>query len=95
MLQAVTVKSNQTTLGRAYTRIRDRIVINRALKDKLEGLPGAITLVAREIEHEAGIDLILPGRSIVIIADIYSAGGRTIDVSGPSTSGGHVGPNHP
>ena len=65
-----------------YIRIRDHILIDAALKSKFEALPASITLVAREIEHAPGIDLKLPGREIIIVADHYDAKGRTIDVSG-------------
>ena len=66
-----------------YLRIRDHIVIDAALKTKLEAQPASITLVARSIEHAPGIDLNLPGREIIIVADQYDAKGHTINVSGP------------
>ena len=66
-----------------YLRIRDHILIDAALKTKLEAQPASITLVARAIEHAPGIDLNLPGREIIIVADRYDAKGHTINVSGP------------
>jgi hypothetical protein len=93
MLKPAVFKPDSPAFGLAYTRIRDRILINKALKLKLEGLPGGITLVAREIKHDDSIDLILPGRSIVIIADRYDAKGQKIDVSGQKGSPGAAGRN--
>jgi len=66
-----------------YLRIRDHILIDATLKAKLEKQPASITLVARAIEHAPGIDLNLPGREIIIVADRYDAKGHTINVSGP------------
>ena len=71
-----------------YIRIRDHILIDAALKSKLEALSTSITLVAREIEHAPGIDLNLPGREIIIVADHYDAKGRTINVSGADAAPG-------
>jgi hypothetical protein len=49
-----------------YIRIRDRIVIDKALKAKLEvmGANYNVVLVAREIEHAPGIDLVIPGGTV-------------------------------
>lgn len=72
----------QPLRSRGYTRIRDHILIDDALKKKLEALRDSVTLVAREIVHAPGIDLRLPGRRIVVVADHYDARGGAIDVSG-------------
>jgi hypothetical protein len=74
-----------------YIRIRDHILIDAALKSKLEALSPSITLVAREIENAPGIDLNLPGREVIIVADHYDAKGRTINVSGVDAASGKDG----
>lgn len=82
-----------------YVRIRDRIIIDQTLKEKLEGrdkdgkptgkdAPFIVTLIAREIEHAPGIDLKIPGGVIKIVTSRYDGKGASIDVSGaPGTLG--------
>jgi hypothetical protein len=67
-----------------YVRIRDRIVIDQALKEKLEDVGASynIVLVARQIEHAPGIHLVIPGGTVKIVATRYDARGGSVDVSG-------------
>jgi hypothetical protein len=76
-----------------YTRIRDHILIDAALRDKLQKIPSdfPIALVARHIEHATDIDLVIPGGDITIVATRYDGNGRTIDVSGRAGSPGSHG----
>jgi hypothetical protein len=78
-----------------YIRIRDRIVIDKALKAKLEApdTPSFVTLIAREIEHEPGVDLVIPGGVITVVASRYDGRGAAIDVSGGAGGTGAHGPN--
>jgi len=82
MLGSTVFNPTTPALSVGYIRIRDQIVIDAKLKAKLEDVFGSVTLVARNIEHAPGIDLKMPGRHIVIVADHYDAKGQTIDVSG-------------
>jgi hypothetical protein len=77
--------------GVGYIRMRDHILIDKTLKKKFEDVLGVITLVAREIEHAPGINLNLPGRRIIIVADHYDAKGCTINVSGTDGPSGATG----
>jgi hypothetical protein len=78
-----TIPIERPVLSVGFLRIRDSIEIDAKLKEKLEkNSSGSVTLVAREIKHAAGIDLILHGRQVLIVADHYDAKGRMIDVSG-------------
>jgi len=77
-----------------WTRIRDRIVVNQALQDKLNADPAAdftVNLIARVIEHEQGFVLRLPGRRVLLIASEYDAKAGAVDVSGATGAGGHAG----
>ncbi len=76
-----------------YIRIRDRIVIDKALKAKLEvvGANYNVVLLAREIEHAPGIDLVIPGGTVKIVATRYDARGGSIDVSGAEGAKGEPG----
>jgi hypothetical protein len=67
-----------------YTRIRDRIVINKKLKAKLEdpNAPFIVNLIGRVVEHEPGVDLVMPGGIVTIVASTYEARGCKINVSG-------------
>ena len=93
------LKSTTFTPGRSfptifqYIHIRDRIVIDKALKDKLEimGANYNVVLIAREIEHEPGLNLRIPGGTIKIAATRYDARGGSIDVSGPEGAKGEPG----
>lgn len=80
------------TLAR-YIRIRDRIVIDKELQAKLsaDDTPNFIVLIAREIVHEPGVDLVVPGGFITIVATSYDGKGATIDVSGSAGASGNVG----
>ncbi len=85
---SVIIHPERVAMRLGYVRIRDRILIDATLRKKLEDLPGSITLVAREIEHAPGIDVILPGRRITVVADHYDAKGGTINVSGVAGTSG-------
>lgn len=76
-----------------YTRIRDHIVIDKALKEKLEApdAPFIITLIARVIEHAPDTHLKLPGASLTLVASSYQAHGCSIDVSGDDAPPGPAG----
>lgn len=78
-----------------YIRIRDRIIIDKKLKAKLEDpdAPFIVTLIAREIEHEPGVDLVIPGGVIKIVASRYDGKGASIDVSGAPGAVGTRGAN--
>jgi hypothetical protein len=76
-----------------YIRIRDRIVIDATLRDKLQkiGANYPIVLVAREIVHAAKVDLVIPGGNITIIATRYDGRRQLIDVSGVAGEAGAPG----
>ncbi|MDX6611955.1 MAG: hypothetical protein QOD75_1141 [Blastocatellia bacterium] len=66
-----------------FVRIRDRIIIDKKLTDKINAAdPFIVTLIAREIEHEPGFNLKIPGGVIRIVASRYDAKRGSIDVSG-------------
>ena len=52
-----------------------------------------MTLIAREIEHEPGVDLVVPGGVIKIVASRYDGKGASIDVSGAPGAVGTRGAN--
>ncbi len=74
-------------------RIRDRIVIDAKLRDKLQkiGASYPIVLVAREIVHASNVDLVIPGGNIAIIATRYDGRGQLIDVGGADGAAGAPG----
>lgn len=88
----VTLGGQIATIAR-YVRVRDRIVIDAVLRDKLRrrGAELPLVLVAREIEHAPGIDLIVPGGNITIVASRYDGRGGAIDVSGQAGAPGEPG----
>jgi hypothetical protein len=69
-----------------FTYIRDEILINSALKARIEkqNLPlgSKIWLVARQIRHESGFPLNLSGYDVVIVTREYDSNGGNIDISG-------------
>ena len=81
----------------SFTRLRDHLVINQKLADKIldatvEGT--TVTLVGRVVEHQpATFNLKLPGRHVRIVATEYHANGGTVDVSPTPGASGSNGAN--
>jgi hypothetical protein len=88
---------NPSILDLSWTRIRDQIVIDAKLQQKIldESYPGdTVRLVARVITHAPGFVLKLPGHSVQLVAGEYDANGGAIDVSvndGPAGLSGSTG----
>src|ERR1700694_1164276 len=77
-----------------YPYIRDEVRINayvQAFYDQFVG-DGPVYLLGRRVSHEAGFNLRVGSRPVIIIADIYDGAGQMIDASGayPSGNGGTV-----
>jgi len=82
-------------LDLSWTHIRDQIVIDAKLQQKIldESYPGAtVRLVARVITHAPGFVLKLPGHDLQLVAGEYDANGGAIDVSADDGPAGHSGP---
>lgn len=75
--------------------IRDELIINAALADRIAGKSVGtgteLCLVARSISHEAGYVLRLPGCNVIVVAQEYQSNGGGIDVSGTPGATGSVG----
>lgn len=75
--------------------VRDHISIDPAFAARLSthsvGSGNQLVLVARNIVHQAGYVLALPGCHVTVIAQDYDGKGGGIDVSGRSGSPGSVG----
>jgi hypothetical protein len=77
-----------------YPYIRDEVRINayvQAFYDQFVG-DGPVYLLGRLVSHEAGFNLRVGSRPVIIVADIYDGAGQMIDASGayPSRNGNTV-----
>jgi len=95
MLFQTTVVIDKPVFGfLSFTRIRDKIVVDQTLQNKIEDATfegSLVSLIARVIEHEPGFVLRLPGRHLRLIATEYNAKGGALDVSGGPGSIGNTG----